>query len=216
MKIRYALTILIFSLSVVSGISQDETIVTSPYLFPEFTAGKVRLKTGKERESKLNYNILTEEMVFDNNGTYLAFASPETIDTVYVNDKKFVFIEKIFYELIEKLPVSLLQRNFCTLIPPGKSSGYGGTSQTSAIQSNASFYTSKGTYDLKLPDDYKVQPDFEYLLIKDGTLYKANNLNQVVKCFPDKKDAIKEFVKKNKTSFRKVDDMRNLIRFCNQ
>ena len=216
MEIRSALMILIFSLSIVSGISQDVTIVESPYLFPEFTTGKIRFKAGTGKDSKLNYNILTEEMVFDNNGTLLAFASPELIDTVYINNKKFIFIEKIFYELIEKLPVSLLQRNFCTLIPPGKSAGYGGTSQTSAIQSNSSFYTSKGTYDLKLPDDYKVQPDFEYVLTKDGTLYRANNISQVVKCFPEKKDTIKEFVKKNKTSFRKTEDMVDLVKFCNQ
>jgi len=216
MKIRFALTILIFSLSIVSGISQDETIVESPYLFPEFTAGKVRLKTGNVKESKLNYNILTEEMVFDNSGTYLAFANNELIDTVYIKDRKFVFIEKLFYELIEKLPVSLLQRHFCTLIPPGKSSGYGGTSQTSAIQSNSSFYTSKGTYDLKLPDDYKIQPDFEYILVKEGTLYRANNVNQVVKCFPEKKDTIKKFAKENKTNFRKNEDVATLIKFCNQ
>jgi hypothetical protein len=216
MEKRSVLTILIFCLSIVSGISQDETIVTSPYLFPEFSGGKIRFKNGTEKESKLNYNILTEEMVFDNNGTNLAFANPELIDTVYIKGKIFVYGEKMFYELIEKLPVSLLQRHFCTLIPPGKNAGYGGTSQTSAIQANASFYTSKGTYDLKLPDDYKIQPDFEYIFLKDGTIYRANNLSQVSKCFPEKKDAIKEFVKKNKTNFRKVADMRNLIQFCNK
>jgi len=71
-------------------------------------------------------------------------------------------------------------------------------------------------YELKLPDDYAIDPYSEYLLKKDGTYTRISNTNQVIKCFPEKEDAIKDFVKKNNISFKKEEDIRTLIKFCNK
>jgi len=68
---------------------------------------------------------------------------------------------------------------------------------------------------MKLPDDYRVSPETEYVIKKDK-FYKISNANQVVKYFPEKKEAIREFVKKNKTNFKKTEDMKRLIEFCNK
>jgi hypothetical protein len=216
MKLKSVFTILLLIFLLVNVVSQEEEKVISSYLFPEFSMGRVRLKTGIVKESKLNYNILTEEMIFDSNGTKLAFANPELIDTVYILNRKFVQFEKMFYELLEKLPVSLFQRHFCRVIPPGKKSAFGGTSETSSIETTSYLFTSTGKYEMKLPEDYRIEPDSEYLLKKGDTLNKVTSVNQVIKCFPDKKLEIKEFVKKNKTDLREEDDIRTLVRFCNK
>jgi hypothetical protein len=216
MKIKFAFTILMFGISVCTGIAQNEVKLISHYLFPEFTTGKVLMSTGAVKEFKLNYNSLTEEMIFQYNGTNLAIANPELVDTVYILDRKFIHAKKVFYELLENLPVPLFVHYTCIVTPPGKNSGYGGTSQTSAITSTSTVFSSRGMYDLKLPDDYTINPDSEYLLKKDDTYFRISNTNQVIKCFPEKEDAIKQFVKKNNISFKKEEDIRTLIKFCNK
>ena len=216
MKIKSAFFILIFGISIFTGFSQEEAKENPAYLFPEFTSAKVKFKTGNERSMKLNYNLLTEEVVFDNNGTLLAFANPESTDTLYILDKRFAYIDNKFYEVLENLPIPLLVRHYCTVIPPGENAGYGTTSQTSAIQTPSTLYTSRSGYNMKLPDNYKVMPEVDYIVRIGNTLDKVYNLNQVIKCFPEKKNEIKDFTKKNKTSFKKQEDVRKLIRFCNQ
>jgi len=215
MQIKSALTILIFGISVCKGIAQEDVKLISHYLFPEFTIGKILMTTGTVKVIKLNYNSLTEEMIFEYNGTNLAIANPELVDTVYILGRKFIQVKKIFYELIENLPVPLYVHHLCRVTAPGKDSGYGGTSQTSAITSTSSIYSSRGIYELKLPADYLIEPYSEYILKKDNEYSRVSNTNQVIKCFPEKKDAIKEFVKKNDTDFKKEEDIKNLIKFCN-
>jgi len=216
MIIKSAFTILLFVISVCNGIAQKEVKLVSHYLFPEFITGKVKMTSGSVKVLKLNYNSLTEEMIFQNNGTNLAIANPELVDTIYILDRKFVQVKKIFYELLENLPVPLFIRHLCTVTPPGQITAYGGTSQTAAISSTSAIYSSTGVYEMELPDDYTISPYSEYLLKKDNIYSKIYNVNQVIKCFPEKEDAIKKFVKKNNISFKREEDIRTLIRFCNQ
>jgi hypothetical protein len=216
MKIKYVFTILIYGISICNLTAQQEVKLISHYLFPEFITGKILMTTGTLKESKLNYNSLTEEMIFQNNGTNLAIGNPELVDTIYILDRKFIHVKKVFYELLENLPVPLFVHYTCIVTPPGKNSGYGGTSQTSAITSTSTVFSSRGMYELKLPDDYTINPDSEYLLKKDNTYFRISNANQVIKCFPEKEAEIKDFIKNNKISFKKQEDIRNLVRFCNK
>lgn len=81
--------------------AQNEKNILSHYLFPEFIQGQVRLKSGTITESRLNYNALTEEMIFENNGKHLAIAKPESIDTIYIQGKKFIPEVKYFMKYLQ-------------------------------------------------------------------------------------------------------------------
>ena len=216
MKIKAVFTILFYFISTLAVKPQKQVVFISHYLFPSFTTGKIKFRTGVTNEIMLNYNSLTEEMIFETNGRNLALANPESVDTIYLGGKKFIPSGKIFYEVPEDLPVSLFIRHLCRVIPPGKPSGYGGVSETAAITESSSLYTSGGVYNLKLPDDYKIIPYSEFVLKKDNEYIKVFNVNQVIKCFPEKKDAIKEFVKAHKTNFKNEDELKSLIEFCNK
>lgn len=208
-------TIILFTAITSFGNMQESPQYISHYLFPEFTPGKILLKNGTFKESLLNYNSVTEEMIFDQNGKKLALVGVESIDTIYIKDKKFITDGKVFYELADELPVPLLLLHRCSLIQPGKPTGYGGTSETSAITVTSSIYMSRGIYELKLPEDYKVQPYIEFVIKKNNEFNKVFNINQVIRCFPDKKDAIREYAKKQRTDFGNTEDVKNLIEFCN-
>jgi hypothetical protein len=209
------ISILLFLLFTFSLAAQKEGKEVSHYLFPEFTRGTIKFKTGQVQFISLNYNSVTEEMIFNSNGNNLAIADPMSIDTITILGRQFIPYQKIFYEVVEVLPVPLLIHHTANVIPPGKQAGYGSTSETSSITERSSFISSGKVYDMKLPDDYRVSPETEYVIKKDK-FYKISNVNQVVKYFPEKKEAIREFVKKNKTNFKKTEDMKQMIEFCNK
>ena len=206
--------ILLFSIYSVSG--QKVTVVSPHYLLPEFTKGKVLLKAGTPRELKMNYNIITEEMIFEYPGKYLALTNIETIDTVIIQGRKFIPSGKIFLELLVNSRVPLFAKYTCSITPPGKPSGYGGTSQTSSITVIDQLFSKGRAYEMELPADYVVVPNTEYLLFKGGSFIRIYNIKQVIKAFPEKGPQIKEYNKKNKTDFKKQDNVISLIAFCNK
>jgi hypothetical protein len=215
MPSKITLLILLFVISNSTLLSQEQENAVSHYIFPSFTKGKILLKTGISKEVMINYNSITEEMVFEANGTKLALANPEYVDTIYISGKKFITSGATYYEVLENFRIPLLVSHLCRVIAPGKESGYGGTSETSAIKTTSTLYATGRIYEMKLPGDYRVLPYVEFVLKKDNDFVRIFNANQVIKCFPGKKEAIKEFVKKNKTDFKKEDDVRRLIAFCN-
>ena len=44
------------------------------YVFDSFQPGTIKMKSGDTYKQSLNYNIITNEMIFDNNGKYAAIA----------------------------------------------------------------------------------------------------------------------------------------------
>lgn len=105
------------------------------YVFDEFSPGTVKMKSGETSNQVLNYNILTNEMIFDNEGKYLAISHPENIDTVYINERRFIPLNNKFYEVLIAPGMPLLLEFSASVSEPGTSTGYGGTSSTTASTS---------------------------------------------------------------------------------
>ncbi len=211
MKKYFCLIAIFFNLSLhAQHLQQGVKLVQ--YIFNEFTAGEVKMKSGETSKQVLNYNILTSEMIFDNNGKYLAIASPENVDTVYINNRKFIPLNNKFYEVLINFKMPLLLEFTASIKDPGTTTGYGGTSNTTASTALQSLISTGGAYDLKLPDGFTVIPGYAYWIIKDGQLEKAGSIKQLIKTFPDKKEMINDFVKKNNTNFSKREDIIELVK----
>lgn len=187
----------------------------SPYIFPGFMAGKVLLKTGKTEDLRLNYNMITEEMVFENNGQYLAIANIRYIDTVYINERKFIPAGKVFYEMAVNAKIPLFIQHTCTLIPPGKPAGYGATTETSSVDVLSSLAGSGKVYELTLPD-YRIISSHVFFIKTEGKYVRISNARHVTSVFAEKEAIIKDFVRKNKIDFQDIKDMSDLITFCNK
>jgi hypothetical protein len=208
-----ALFLLTYYLTDAPAKAQDDS---THYVLPEFVVGSVKLKDGRTDSAIMNYNKLTEEMIFVKDGVLLAIDSLETIDTVNIDSRIFVPHQKIFYELLVKGPVSLFIQHKCNLLIAGNPSGYGGTTETGASK-NISFLPSAGrAYKLKLPDGYHITDATQHWIRKDNKFYKANTTSQITKVFPEKEKEIKQFIKVNKLDLKKSDDMIKLIVKCNE
>jgi hypothetical protein len=181
------------------------------YVFDEFSPGTVKMKSGEIFSQVLNYNILTNEMIFGNEGNYLAVSQPENVDTICIEGRKFIPLHNKFYEILVSSDMPLLLEFTASISEPGASTGYGGTSGTTASASFKSLVSSGGAYDLKLPDGFSVIPGFAYWIMKDNKLEKAGNEKQITKIFPDKKQMIQDLVKENHTNFSKREDIIKVI-----
>lgn len=209
---KLTFSILIFLL-VVSGYSQVKMVQLSHYMFPEFEKGIVLMKTGEKKMALLNFNTLTSEMIFDTNGTKLALSQLELVDTVFIEDKKFVLLNKAFVELVYKSEMELFADHKCMIVDPGKPSGYGGSSQTAATTTFSSFYTSGQVYNMKLPEGTETKSSVEYWLRRNGDLNKFVSLRQIYQSFPDKKEVIKNYRKTHDVNYDNLGSMIEMIKY---
>lgn len=202
----------------VRGQVLDSSQITylSHYVFPAFVKGSVRQKGGGTQETMLNYNSMTQEMVFVQNGNNMALGQTENIDTVFIENRKFIPVGAVFYEVVPAGSMPLYINHKCKVIPPGNAAGYGTTSQTSSPGNISRLANNAMSYSLKLPDDYKIIAETEFLLKKDNEYLRISTAKQAAKLFPAKSDEIQDYVKKNKINFKSREDMIKLVKFCNQ
>lgn len=87
---------LLLTLVLVTAFSAYSQKEISHYLFSEFIPGVVLMKGGTENHALLNYNLVTEEMIFDQGGQLLAFAdiTLDNLDTVFIDNRKFILNNK--------------------------------------------------------------------------------------------------------------------------
>ena len=210
------LSLLTLCLLAFSGQCQKNKVELSHYILPEFVKGTVLMKSGVKNTTMLNYNSLTEEMIFDTDGKKLTITKLEYIDTVYIEDRKFFPLQDKFVELIYHNKFELYAAHKCSVIEPGKPAAYGGTSQTSSTTSYSSLVAGGLAYQLKLPDGYTTKPYTNYWLKRDGKMSLFISLRQLSKLFDDKSDRYKKYVKEHKVVYDKQENLVELIKYMEQ
>lgn len=196
--------------------AQRQGTVVNHYIFPEFVTGTVLMKDGTTHQTLLNYNAASEEMIFDQNGQKLAFAEVTLngLDTVFIEDRRFVLLDNAkFVEVIHKDGYTLMAQYKCRVIPPGKPSGYGGTSQTSSVTSYSSLLGGGQLYELELPDDFKVNPYNVYWFQKEEEKESFVSLRQVRRYYSKQRALYNKYLKENEVDFDDSASMRELIYF---
>jgi len=197
--------------------SQTNSDGTSPqFLFPDFYMSKVRMKNGQSQSVNLNYNTISEKMVYEKEGKLYDMVNSMMVDTVFLQNCKFVPVGNVFYEVLLVAPVSLFVQYKGELLSPGAPAGYGGTSQVSNTKMMTSVDLSSGHYNLKLPADFKVKVDAIYWIRKGNDTYSFVNERQFLKIFPDKESQFKQFIKQNRIRIDKLPDLVKLIEYCNE
>jgi hypothetical protein len=185
------------------------------YLYPEFSSAVIKMKNGKSVASELNYNMVTGNMVFEKDGDFYDFINPGLIDTIYLQDSKFIRFGKAFYEIIYPAPIPLFLHHKGNVVPVGKEAGYGTKSQTSSITNISSMSAQNGFYNLELPPNLMVTVDKIYWINLDNNMFSFMNLKQFLKIFPGKEDELKKYIKSNHIKIDRRDDIIKLMRYCN-
>lgn len=188
---------------------------TPQFLFGDFSAGIIKMKNGTAQKIMLNYNMVSEKMVYQKDGKLFDLIGLESVDTVTIEKSAFVPVEGVFYEILYVAPISLFLQWKGSIIPPGTPAGYGGTSQTSSTKMLSSVQLNSGYWNLKLPNDYTVNTERKYWLKTEAGMDFFVNERQFLKLNPSHEDELKSFIKKNKIKFEKEADVVKLIAYFN-
>jgi hypothetical protein len=211
MKSILVLLLLGFLLGNVSA--QKQKVEIYHYVFPEFMKGTVLMKSGKKNEAMLNYNALTDEMIFDQNGKKLAMTHLPDIDTVYIDGRRFFPLENKLVELLYQNKYELYVLYRANIVDPGKPAAYGGTSQTSSTTSYSSIISGGQAYELALPEGTETKASLDYWLKKDGKVTMFLNLRQLAKQFEQKSTEFKKYVKENKVKYEDQESLLGLVKY---
>jgi hypothetical protein len=212
MKTIFVIALLCLSMQ---SIAQTDSIRNlQQFLYPDFARGVVKLKSGPNRAAMMNYNTVTGKMIFYQDGQLLDLNKPETVDTIFLQTAKFVFIENEFYELLVNAPVTLFIHHGSNITSSGKPAAYGTPSETASSTSISKIYDDK-TYNFKLPENFKVTPSPVYWVRMNNVMYKFASERQFLKIFPTKVAEIKNFINQSNINVKKQDDLIKLVTYCN-
>jgi hypothetical protein len=185
------------------------------YLFNRFADGLIVKKSGENVLATLNYNIVTEEMIFIENDRFLALGNLQSIDTVYLNNMIFLPAPEAFYELAVTGKVKLLVQFSGTVQVEGEDVGYGVTSKTSRVTSLSALTNSGALYNMDLPENLKVSRKITYHVEFDGVRERFINKRAFLRIFKDKKKELERFIKDEDIDFANYSDVVSLIQYLN-
>jgi hypothetical protein len=181
------------------------------YLFSDFSSSRVIFKSGQILNPMMNYNIVSQRMVYIQDKKYFDLTNTEMVDTVYLQLLKFVPFGKTFFEVLQSKPIALFVQHKGELEEVGKPAGYGGTSKTASSSYLATIDQSTGTYNLPIPDSYTVIVSSIYWIRKDDKMLDFHNQKQFLNLYPDKSDLIKAFIKKHRLKIERPEDLIQIV-----
>lgn len=216
-EISFAVVLTSFLLITVDNTAQEKNTLVNPeqYLFPAFNTGTIRMKNGREMKVNLNYNIVTEKMVFIQKGKIYDMTDFANVDTVTLLDKKFIPAGKSFMEVAYPGKYTLLYQHIGKIESPPRPAAYGGTSEVSSSTYMNNVQLGNDVYRLQNDTDLLIKREVIYWIRTSDSLEYFLNEKQLVKILPDLKNTIRQFVKQNRLKFDDPQGVRKLISYCN-
>jgi hypothetical protein len=215
--IRTCLVFVITVLFTTGACAQTEK--SSPllqFLFPEFSTGTVKLKNNGSQSVPLNYNMIDEEMIFSQRGSYMALINLVNIDTVIIQDRKFVPVGKAFYEVIVEKDIPIFIQHKSKYTSEGTATAYGMTSQVNERTNITSMKSTGQVRTLQMPDNVKVVPEIVFWVKINGEMKKFTTERQFAKMFPEKEEDLKKFIKSSTIDIHNREDLIKLGNYCNE
>lgn len=203
-------------ISVLSAAGQDKSADDfRQFLFPTFSKSLIKTKAGKEVNIILNYNMVSEKMVFEQKEKYYDLVNPELVDTAYIQNRKFIPHGKEFIEVLATGKSPFYAQHKADLIAPERPGAYGTTSALTSSNVLSGYQTDIGYFNFKLPEGYTVKKNPFYWIRNGEEWIKINSEKKVPKAFPGKEEKIRKFIKGNGIRADKTEDMKKLGIFCN-
>ena len=194
-----------------------QTDANNPFpqlVFPNFQNSTILMKNGTQTDAFLNYNSVDEEMLIDQGGEYRSLNKHEEIDTIFIQNRKFVLVNKVFCEQITKGKVSIFLQYRSRYMSAGTPLAYGMTYQTNASMPVSVVKGGNQVRHLEVPDNVKVT-NINILQVRIGTdLHRFSNVKQFSKLFGEHEAQIKEFAKTNNLDVNLPKDLKELGTFA--
>ena len=222
---KATIIITIFMLSLAFTTKSAELI--GGLVFPDYQLGKVYFKNTGIVDAYLNYSIINKQMLFKRNEQVLALGLVETIDSIVISGRTFIYHEdEEFLEKIASDNGNLYIQYIATMIIKGKEAGFGGYSQVSKVTSLSSIGVSGdgsggdlGRKDfvsgLSTNDQTEAKISTAFWLKRGNSFTRLITKNSVINFFPkSKKNQIQSYFDTHKVNFELLDDVKELMAYC--
>jgi hypothetical protein len=183
------------------------------YRYTEFFTGRIYFKSGVNSEAKLNYDLLNWEMEYIRKKDTLAIANKKDIRLIVIVQDTFFYDKGYYLEQIHGGTVKVVQKQYIKLKETQKKDSYGTSSSGSATNSYGMMPLAGNFYKLIANEDMLFQRTLEYYLSDQSGEFVQYNKKNLIHLFPQHEDEIKAYIKTNKTSFEKRDDLIRLSDF---
>lgn len=188
------------------------------YLFNDFQQSLIYYKDGRVFGAKVNYNLARNAFMFidqNDNDNIKLFAEPEMIRVLKIDDRIFQLAPRgLAQEYLSQEPyLTVTYRGKSR--PEGKQVGYGGRSETAAVDSYSSIQ--RGGHSYKLETEKIILADVEkrYAIKRNGKTKTFQTAKQFVKLYPkNQREAIQVYIKNQNTDFDKPQQVVLLVKFA--
>jgi hypothetical protein len=215
---RKILFAIICGMITLSGSAQSiqENVNTKPLLFETFINGVVLMKSGAVEQSPLNYNTDNQSVVFIKDEKYMVLDDLDNIDTIYIQQKKFVPVNNAIYQVVSQDgPVALLLSFSNKIQPLISTADHNGSSKQAQSQVSN---TVTDSYTTKLfRGNYSVEIHRHYWFKKNDKLYRVTPKRQFVNSFTSKaRNTVENYIAAENINFDYEPDLIKLVAFCNK
>ena len=186
------------------------------FLFPVFADGVIIMKDASKSEARLNYNMVEEAMISEKDGVYWRSQNPALIDTIYLQNRKFVPVDNAFYEILATGEATFFLENKSNYVSVGEDIGYGAKSHSIDHTELTRFETWSSVATVELPKNVTISKASVNWVRRNGSMQRFNSEKQLLKMFPEKKIQISDYIDKQKINLKVREDLIKLGNFCNE
>lgn len=210
-------TILMLLLITIAGTDKlASQIDSTQLLLQSFENGHVYYKDGRVFDVPLNYSLLIKKFLFKDpydKNKIKEFIEPDMISTIQIGERIFLPTKNGATEVLQKYPpIFVLYKG--SLKWEGKRVGYGGRSETSAVDTYSSFQSGSNNYKLETEKLILSRIDKIFRIKRNGKQYRFINEKQFLRAFADHKDILKQYADDNKIDFNKIEDVLDIYNYA--
>lgn len=208
--------IVILVLIIITGSSKlVAQIDSTQFLLRNFENGQVFFKDGRVFDASLNYSLFVKKFLFldQQDNSIKEFSEPEMVSTIKIGKRVFLPTKNGATEVLQSDPyISVQYRG--TLKREGKEIGYGGRSETSAVDGLATYHSGNTGYKLETEKFILSRIDKIFRIEYNGKQYRFLNEKQFLKAFSNQKEVLMKYIKENEIDFNDIDDVLKLYNYA--
>lgn len=207
MKLFFNLMLLIFPLI---GYAQ------SAMLFTDYKPGVIILKGNKKVNVPINYNATKHQMMYKQGDDDMILGNIQSVDSIIVDKHRFIPVKNRFYEVIPVNTQYLLVDWNISMTNIGYRGAYGQVTHSKVHNYNISAMTHDIYHTEAKPNTslevYRRSNKNTYYIIINKEMKGFKDKKSLLKLFPDRKEEIEIILKEEKTMFKSVEDVVNLMK----
>jgi hypothetical protein len=197
---------------------RDVLTTTDIFLSPQFINGKVFFRNGTKAIAMMNYNSLTDQMLFiDPKGDTLALKDEKTIKFISLDKDTFYYNEGYIRLVASNSVVKLAEKQIWEVADIRKIGSHNRPSTTFAITSYSTLTDRFGkSHDLLLNEDLVLRKKANYYFGDIYDRFTPAGKKNLLLLFPKEQMGLANYLKENKVRFDKKDDLEKVAQFIEQ